>query len=478
MSRLLVILLILASTLNAAEVSVTMKDRSTANVVADKASIEAELQSTATSGKTNQLTDGNSLRISVYGLPKGTVEKIRMTMHSNISGGSGSMTIDIAGQNVWTISNKAFSQWFTGAKYTNNPISFAKSGSWAINNTDKIELTISATANSLYFDTLTISYAEAPKEIHGVELHYYTSSGPAITMLSETQPEAGILLPNDASIIEDANGNWQLVGWVSENLPTMSIEPDYNLSGSRIYPQEDMIMYGLYTTAEQVQQVEQDTNYLSGEYAIISKFQDQHYMAKGGVGNDGYVSVKPFNISRNGNGLYQADLSILSTEYRYNIVRTTDSVQIQNVATKTYIGYNKTVSQNKLASKASRWGIRKQDDKSVVLHHDYKSNNDSERTLRMDVDVDEETGETIMRLVDYSPVYRLTNYEGLVLLKLDNVATHSPQSRWTCRLNIVDAIDDNRIAPKQQSRKMLQDGQIRIVNNNGIYGLNGERICK
>lgn len=489
MKRIIVILTCLMAMMNivATEVSVTLVSRTSASVMVDgdaageetaggviAEGITTEVTTTATTGSIGQMTSGNKLVLKVAGIPKGTVSKLQLTMHSNSTSGKGSMTMKIADQTVWSISNKNFKDWVSGGKYTTSPTTFGKSGTWDIEPTDTIGLSIQATENSLYFDGLTISYTEAPKEAHAVTLQWYDETGAMqTTVLTESAPENGVVLPSYDIEIDDGEKVWQLVGWAKEYLPEMAVEPDYEYGGTTYYPEENTTLYGLYKYQEPKKTIVQDTTYSSGEYMIVKPFGNKYLMASGGVASDGYVATHECQVQKNGEGLYTYVTDAVAKQYRYVLTRRNDSVQLKSVQSGGYIGYD-NLSKNRLAVKPSWWKIRKQQNKSFVMSHDYKASDNSERVFSVAMDLDSE--EDIYRFIDYNPVTYSETYEGLILFNVVNVPTTAQSTKWTCDVAVYTDVEEVGADGRTRARKEMIDGRIIIRLPDGKYTITGQKV--
>ena len=474
---LILLLILFAGRVLADEVVVQVVSRTQASVneAAELEGISATFSTTASSGGITQLTAGNSLTLTVSGMPRGTLKTIRLSVHSNSRGGAGEMQLLLGEQTIWSIGPTTFNYWHSAGIYSTAPVSIEKSGEWIMGRQDII-LRISATANSLYLDGLTLVYEKAVPIAHEVVLRWWDDRQQIhYDTLRESAPQTGVVLPwKDTLGLTDSVGIlWSHMGWMTEPIPQMTTEPNYKACGQRFYPDEDCMLYALYSDAVETV-TEQNTTYDSGEYILIQLFQRQFYMANGPIGSDGYVPVKTCAVDTTGN-LATWHANSLPALPRYWMERRGDSVQIRHITSDTYIGYDKGRNFNQLANKPSWWHIRRMDDNTLSFSHDYNALNNTERQLRMFIERDEEE-HNFYCLEDHSPIISATNYSALYLFEVSALPTRQPAVHYTCQPNGLDDLADPTAGSASLRRIEFIHGVCTLVVGDKRYTLLGQRL--
>ena len=109
-----------------------------------------------------QMTKGNSMTLTLTGYSGMTIKGITLSMHSNASGGRGSFSAVAGTTTISSIEeNSSFSSedWYGAwsTEYVNITPSISNN-TYAIGQSDQVVLTISASTNSLYCESFTITY--------------------------------------------------------------------------------------------------------------------------------------------------------------------------------------------------------------------------------------------------------------------------------------------------------------------------------
>lgn len=111
-----------------------------------------------------QLTSGNSMTLTLSGYSGKKITGITLSMKSNTSKGSGSLSVKAGTTTIASISDDAFnsSSWYGAWSTSFVDVNVSMSNdSYAIQNGENVVITIAATANSLYCQSFKLSYADA-----------------------------------------------------------------------------------------------------------------------------------------------------------------------------------------------------------------------------------------------------------------------------------------------------------------------------
>lgn len=281
-----------------------------------------------------RLSRGDTAVLRMEGLPDATLGMLTLSMRSNKSSGSGNLTLRLDGRTVWQIADASFASddWYGAYSDTYVPISHQLNEPSGL-----LELTIVATANSIYFSSLTLEYTPLVPVAHTVALDCGTG---ARYWLTESAPEAGIVLPRP----DEVNDYWQPIGWTEAPLSQQTDCPLFYAPGATYYPARDTELHALYRAADGLQQIAPEANGLSGEY-LIAFGAPFSLMADGAV-VDKAIAALPCEAE---SGLLIADHAASSARYR--LIFEGDSVEISHPASGTWLGHTDAA----LSRAASRW---------------------------------------------------------------------------------------------------------------------------
>ena len=112
-----------------------------------------------THSTTSQMTSGNSITLTLTGFTGKKIVGASVSVRSNASGGAGSLSLTAGSSTIASIANSAFNtaNW-NGAwsnSYVTKDLTVTET---TVDESESIVLTIAATANSLYFESLTLTY--------------------------------------------------------------------------------------------------------------------------------------------------------------------------------------------------------------------------------------------------------------------------------------------------------------------------------
>lgn len=145
-------------TLNASGVVYVPTSATTARASATIGSETVSFNNTYTTAKYHtQLTNGKVATMTINNFPK-TIKSIILSMHSNKSSGSCSISVTVGGSTYKSISTSSFSSIY--GSYSESYVPIDVTNSSASVKTGTIVITISCSANSVFFEKAIIDYTE------------------------------------------------------------------------------------------------------------------------------------------------------------------------------------------------------------------------------------------------------------------------------------------------------------------------------
>ncbi len=331
--------------------------------------VTPEYSQTTASGQAGQITMGNCAYFSLANMPVTIITDIVLTMHSNASSGSGTLSLKQNGMLVTKIEDSDFSapQWNGEFSSSNVKIRIPLSERLYIRQGDSLSIDICASQNSLYIVSYYIACHAANTEAYTVRLNI--GSQGATTEIKETAPNQGVLLP----VPDVEYPDYSFVGWTfAQVFPTDSC-PQYIPAGSRLYPVSNTLLYALYSDrkAEESRWL-QTTDFVSGDYLLASTYEN--CIAIGGLNKNRKINtltLDPWLFTED--SLRYMKGSAYPSDAVYHIEFTDDSLAyITNTATNEIIGYSASSSLS-LTHNADPWNYRVYDDKQICFYHDYLS---------------------------------------------------------------------------------------------------------
>jgi len=285
-----------------------------------------------------RLSQGDTAVLCIEGLPASQLQSASVSVHSNKTSGAGSLDLRVGGQQVWSIADAPFSSdtWngaFSDTYVTlSHPLS-VQSGS--------VVLTIASSANSIYFEQLTLEYTpEAPRP-YTVFLDWGNGQ---MGRYTEQNAGSGVELPAFAMDMEET---WRSVGWAEQPIRQQTEAPLYYPCGSRYYPTADVTLYAIWRTIDDLHYIAPDTSHLSGEYFIVYG-GDFLLMADGAVRNKA-VPAAACELNYTFGTALVTDHAAPSS--RYQLTFEGDSVWISHPASSTWLGHD----GSSLTSRSSAW---------------------------------------------------------------------------------------------------------------------------
>jgi hypothetical protein len=105
------------------------------------------------------MTSGNSITLTLTGFTGKKIVGASVSVRSNASGGAGSLSLTAGSSTIASIADSAFNTANWNGSYTN---SYVKKDltvtETTVGESESIVLTIAATTNSLFFESLTLTY--------------------------------------------------------------------------------------------------------------------------------------------------------------------------------------------------------------------------------------------------------------------------------------------------------------------------------
>ncbi|MBR1480806.1 MAG: hypothetical protein IJ609_02620 [Paludibacteraceae bacterium] len=294
-----------------------------------------------------RLLTGESAVLTLTGLPAGELSEVILQMHSNTSAGSGSLSMTVGGEEVWSITDSRFSAVGWAGSYAKDWVDIRHSFTPPLTTGD-ISLIIEASANSLYIASYTFVYNVQQPVPHTVSFVTHTSA--LLPALREDYAGEGVLLPTLVS----PNADWSFIGWSATDIRPTNIRPAYHLSGQRYYPTADVTLYALYEDhAAEAQTIAPAASVQDGEYAIVSR----HGMFAGAVSETGYIPTQPCTQVKSGDDSYLLQVQAVEPACRYSLLCQGDSFRIYHSASGTYIGHRQTGAKTTLLAREDTWGL-------------------------------------------------------------------------------------------------------------------------
>ncbi len=310
-----------------------------------------------------RLCAGDTAVLTIDDMPAGRIEKVTLSMKSNSQGGAGYLQMAAGGRQVWEIEENGFNDVAWNGSYSTNYVDIEKTFDEVVS-TDEIRLTIVATQNSLYIHSFTIDYVLASGSVYTVS--FDTHSAERCRPRHESEVGGGVILPQ----IGDPGAGWFFLGWTERPQTLLSVCPPYRSVGDRYYPQSDITLHALYTTDSiRMDGIPQQTNFVSGEYALVS--ESKSVMINEGMLNSKNSYRLPLESCSliNGGSRWFLDVTTIPSSCRYFISFESDSLTIQHVETDLSIGYNK--AQSRLENNNQKWAWHELEDHSLFIHYGY-----------------------------------------------------------------------------------------------------------
>lgn len=318
----------------------------------------------ATTGVTGQMTAGNMTQLRLTNWDGCVIRSVVLRMRSNNKTGAGSLNMKIGKRSVWEIDNLPFDHKQWAGRFSTDWVDVSCDINALVDNFEEIDITISATENSLYISSYTICYE--PSTPMPYEVSFCT--GLDTCPLSIVQSEIGesLVLPTwqDTAI-------WFFKGWSEvEYVETVNEVVNVLPAGSVYVPKKNTYLWAVYSDADEQKCV---MDYESGDFVVACRAPITESFSGSGMGmcgkvKDGQVALCGVGMEKNTEGVYCLHTPI-TEGMQYQISFESDTtLSIMHVYTNTPIGYK----DSNLASAYSLWRYRILVDGSLLIYTIYK----------------------------------------------------------------------------------------------------------
>ena len=320
---------------------------------------------TATTGQKGQMTAGNSTCLSLAGWDGSTIHSLALQMRSNKTSGTGSLSVRIGNEVVWSIANQPFEHESWHGSYTTDWVYIQRDIFHQVQPGDTIEIVISATENSLYIASYNILYE--PAELYPYTIDFKTGLDTVPTSLHQTEVGAQVVLPHWLD-----TAGWYFIGWSEQDIENTYQAPNILPAGSIYFPNKDMCLWAVY-----VDNIGTLANleYITGEYAIgrITAFTESISGEDMGMVMNGNVEHSEVQLASMHMPLGVNNVPYITQEIRTDMIYaltflSDHELEIQHMKTGTYVGYTK----NQLSSERSIWQYRILEDNSLAIYYIYQ----------------------------------------------------------------------------------------------------------
>lgn len=469
-NRIVIILLSLftAITGQSAVITATVTSKTEAKVTGDETGlVEAVFETT--SNYKDRITADNTAKLSILHLPAGNIDYIAVYMHSNKTGGAGSLSLNLNDVTIGSVADKKFSEWPGQTSFVAEYVPIYFSGNCEVDDGATLVLQVSASANSLYFSKIEISMSEAEARPYTVTLNWNTENGDLQTALTEKSIGAGVILPECAlsSFVLDGE-DWVFAGWTDDRiLAKMKSAPTMVKAGQVFYPVRNTPLYAVYRQDGEEVIIMQDTLYRSGEYAIVMRGGEAEYwMAKGGVTNKS-LETNACEVEMQSDKRYRLMANSVPAAARYLVEFYGETLKISNLGTSTSIGHNATT----LEANSQEWSwMRGQNHSAAMYFAPVLKNDQIEAKLLLPIKKDL-AGDMTFQV---STMQLPENYEYILLFDVTDVPTSGSSTVWTTHPFGWDKL--NKLTIEKKPNKKLQNGILLIEKDGLFFDLFGRKI--
>ena len=319
----------------------------------------------ATTGVTGQMTEGNMTRLRLKNWDGCVVQSVVLQMRSNTKTGAGSLNMKIGKRSVWEIDNLPFDHKQWAGRFSTDWVHVSCDINAIVDNFEEIDITISATENSLYISSYTICYEPSTPKPYEVSFCTGLDTCPA----SMVQSEIGepLVLPAWQDTAIWFFKGWSEVEYVEPTDEVVNILP----AGSVYVPKRNTYLWAVYSDVDEQLSV---IDYESGDFVIACRMPSTESISGSGMGmcgkvKDGQVSLCDVRMEKNAEGVYCLHTPI-TEDMQYRISFESDTtLSIMHVCTNTPIGYKDA----NLATAYSLWRYRILVDGSLLIYTVYKN---------------------------------------------------------------------------------------------------------
>jgi len=353
-------------------------------------------------GTKGQVIANGSATLTVSNWPDATVQSITLYVRSNKTSGAATVSITMK-DSMWIVADGIFNQWPGISGYSEDfiPLS-ALSKMVQIERDGVMTLQINGIKNSVYLQKMVVDYTTTPPVPYTVALQYSTNDGPQQISITETGIGEGVELPSvpeQYAVQYLQEETWYFYGWSKQLISTQPFSPLCWQKGDMYIPDRDITLYAIYTTSPE-QTMRQNSSFVSGEYALVFGFYYDGIWALANQWKSGpriamhYVPVEIME-----DGQLQWTVDTLAAQYRYSLQFMDDSVTVQNVATKEWIGYVNQTGSNRYC----KWAWRKAKDGGLCLYANSSGTSPNQYYLTVEYDQVEKYPYATYRKENFDP---------------------------------------------------------------------------
>ena len=319
----------------------------------------------ATTGVTGQMTAGNMTRLRLKNWDGCLIRSVVLQMRSNSKTGAGSLNMKIGKRTVWEIDNLPFDHQQWAGKFSTDWVNVSCDINVLVDNFEDIDITISATENSLYISRYTICYE--PSIPMPYELSFCTGLDTCPSSITQSQIGEPLVLPAWKDTAIWFFKGWSEVEYVEPTNEVVNVLP----AGSVYVPKKNTYLWAVYSDVDEQKAV---VDYESGDYVLASRQPVTESVSGSGLGmcgkvKEGYVSLSNVGMDRNDEGIYCLHTPI-TEDMQYQITFDSDTtLSIMHVYTNTPVGYK----DGNLSSVNSMWRYRVLKDESLLIYSIYKN---------------------------------------------------------------------------------------------------------
>ncbi len=334
------------------------------------AGVEVQYMQYQTTHHKGRLLAGDSAVLTLSGMPLGRLQGVTLEMHSNMSGGAGSLRLYCAEAPVWQIDDDSFAAETWNGTYTNEFVEISKTFADYTPLSD-IRVVITASVNSLYIRSFTFEYVAMSDQAYTVS--FDTHCNERCRPRTEQEPGAGVVLPT----LPDWSDEWLFRGWTEKWCPMTNVAPEYMPAGEIYYPSADITLHALYATKSSEKPVlRQVTQPVSGRYALgVVLYRKEGVvtytciLTGGAPGPSHKLQTVQCNIEYDDEGYVLTGYDKVPEACIYILTFDEDSLTIKHEATGRVLGHN----GKNLTNDSCRWAWQLTETGRVMVYYDYNA---------------------------------------------------------------------------------------------------------
>lgn len=241
----------------------------------------ATYSNTNSSGTVDQVTKGKSSTLTLTGYAGTTIKSITLSMKSNTSSGSGSLSIKVGETEVDSIATSTFASSDWNGAHSTSYVDIKRDINADVGEGESITIVIAATVNSLYCQSYTIEYetgASSSIVLSADESDVKVNDTVQLTTTAknfETTPTSFTYESSDTSVATvDANGKVTFVGVGTVSVVASSNSVSSNAVAFTVYP--DNTNPVTVETAKKVVELTDTTN-SPFEYTVVGTVANAEY---------------------------------------------------------------------------------------------------------------------------------------------------------------------------------------------------------